>query len=363
MSNASTLKFRYELRRAEFQLNAKAELPLQGVTGIYGHSGAGKTSLLRCLAGLEDPAVGELSVAGVEWHGSNGCLPPQQREVGYVFQEPRLFRHLNVRENMEYGLRRRRSDNGPKFADVVELLGLESLLLRGTSELSGGEAQRVAIGRALLRAPRVVLMDEPLASLDAARKAEILPYLDRLHSEAAVPIVYVSHNIEEICRLCDHLLVLEQGQIVASGELQAVLVRLDLPELAGDEAGAMIVGEIAEYDAHYDLTRVSFSGGSLWLPGNIGTIADSLRLRIKASDISLSRERPTQSSILNLIDVSVEDIQDTRHPTQLLRIVAGQDRLIARITRRSREEMNLQPGDNVVAQIKAAAVRGPKIGE
>jgi molybdate transport system ATP-binding protein len=173
----------------------------------------------------------------------------------------------------------------------------------------------------------------------------------------------VSHSIEEICRLCDHLIILDAGQVVASGELQSVLVRLDIPALAGDEAGSVIAGHISEYDANYDLTLIYFSDGQLWLPGNLGTINEKLRLRIRANDISLSMDRPTRSSILNLLEVVIEDIQDTPGPTQLVRIVAGQERLIARITRRSREELKLQRGDTVIAQIKAAAVRGPNIGD
>lgn len=363
MSTADIMQLDCRLERAAFALNVVADLPLRGITGIYGASGAGKTSLLRCIAGLEEAFAGELLIAGERLHGADQQAPPHEREIGYVFQEPRLFRHLSVRGNIEYGMRRRRSSKGPTLDEVVALLGLGQLLERRTGELSGGEAQRVAIARALLRAPKVVLMDEPLASLDEARKLEILPFLDRLHTASAVPIIYVSHNIDEICRLCDHLLVLEKGQIVANDDLQSVLLRLDVPGLSGDAAGAVIHGEITEYDSDYELTLVGFSGGGLWLPGNIGTIGDRLRLRIKATDVSISRERPSQSSILNLIDVVVVDVQDAHGPTQLIRVSAGQDDLIARITRRSREELNLQPGDSVVAQVKAAAVRGPEIGD
>ena len=256
-----------------------------------------------------------------------------------------MFSHLNVSDNIEYGLRRRQSDNGPARDEVVEMLGLQNLLGRRTWELSGGEAQRVAIARALLRSPRFILMDEPLASLDETRKLEILPFLDRLHAESSVPIIYVSHNIVEICRLCDHLLVLDQGQVVADGDLQSVLLRLDVPGLSGDAAGAVIAGDIAEHDEEYELTRIAFSGGSIWLPGIIGTIGDRLRLRVKATDVSFSRDRPTHSSILNLIDVVVDEIQDFQGPTQLVKVSAGRDKLIARITRRSLGELGLQPGD------------------
>lgn len=364
MNSHSVMDFRYlVLKRGGFALDVVAEVPLQGVTGIYGSSGAGKTTLLRCIAGLEKPHVGRLSVAGKTWQVGNTSIPVHEREIGYVFQEPRLFAHMRVKENIEYGMRRRNSDQGPGLDVVVNLLGLGQLLQRWPNELSGGEAQRVAIARALLRAPKFVLMDEPLASLDAARKNEILPFLDRLHTESLTPIIYVSHSIEEICRLCDHLIILDAGQVVASGELQSVLVRLDVPALAGEEAGSVIAGEISEYDTKYDLSLVSFAGGQLYLPGKLGTIAEKLRLRIRANDISLSRDRPTRSSILNLLEVVIQDIQDTAAPTQLIQIAVGGERLLARITRRSREELNLQRGDTVIAQVKAAAVRGSNSGE
>lgn len=363
MNSHSTMQLRYVVKRSDFVLDVKTEIPLRGITGVYGVSGAGKTTLLRCIAGLEEPDEGSLSVDGTRWQGDDMVMPAHEREVGYVFQEPRLFAHLSVQQNMQYGLQRRKNPDGPTVAEVVQLLGLGDLLGRRPDELSGGEAQRVAIARALLRAPRVVLMDEPLASLDAARKSEILPFLERLHNEMSVPIIYVSHSIEEICRLCDHLIVMSDGEIIASGELQSVLVDLGVPALAGDEAGSVVEGRIAELDPHYGLSRVEFSGGEFWLPGTLGTLGDSLRLRIRASDVSLARERPKQSTILNLLEVVIEEIQDTAGPAQLVRLAAGQNRLLARITRRSRQELNLQPGDTVVAQVKAAAVRGPKIGE
>lgn len=363
MSKQQKVQLQYAVERKDFKLNVSAEIPLQGITGIYGPSGAGKTTLLRCIAGLQQATTGSLLVGDERWQGGGVSLPVHEREIGYVFQEPRLFAHLRVKENIEYGRLRSKSDRGPDLEVVVDLLGLAPLLRRWPNELSGGEAQRVAIARALLRAPKFVLMDEPLASLDVARKNEILPFLDRLHAELSTPIIYVSHSIEEICRLCDHLIILDQGQVLASGELQSVLVRLDIPTLAGDEAGSVISGKIAEYDEKYDLTLIYLSDGQLWLPGNLGTIGDPLRLRIRASDISLSRDRPTRSSILNLLEVVIEEIQDTRGPTQLVRLAAGQERLIARITRRSRVELNLQSGDTVIAQVKAAAVRGPKIGD
>jgi len=363
MSTAAGMHLEYALQRAAFSLDVTLDIPLHGITGIFGASGAGKTTLLRCIAGLEHAPGSELVVAGECWQDASSSRAVHERDIGYVFQEPRLFGHLSVRANIEYGVRRRPRDAGPDFAATVALLGLEALLERRPATLSGGEAQRVAIARALMRAPRFVLMDEPLASLDAARKDEILPYLERLHYESAIPIIYVSHNLEEICRLCDHLVVLDHGRVVASAELQTVLVRMDLPQLAGDEAGSVIRGRIEKLDDEFGLTLLTFAGGELWLPGRLGAVGSHLRLRIRANDISLCRERPVNTTVLNLLDCVIEDVQDTRASTQLVRIVAGQERLVARITRRSREELNLQPGDTLVAQVKAVAVRGPQFGE
>jgi len=220
MSADNVIAIRYALQRATFALDIDVELPLHGITGVYGPSGAGKTSLLRCVAGLEQPSAGRLVVAGDVWQDGKSSRAPHERAIGYVFQEPRLFDHLNVRGNIEYGWRRKRHDGKHAIDAVVELLGLQDLLDRKPAELSGGEAQRVAIARALLCAPRFVLMDEPLASLDQARKDEILPFLDRLHAESSVPIIYVSHNIDEICRLCDHLLVIDNGAVMANGDFR-----------------------------------------------------------------------------------------------------------------------------------------------
>jgi len=360
-----SITLRYALQRGDFGLDVDLKIPVHGITGVFGESGSGKTTLLRCMAGLERPAIGRLVIGSDVWQdqSKNVMRPVHKREIGYVFQEPRLFRHLNVRRNLDYGWRRRngRSD-ASGFDHIVTLLGLDRLLHRMPEALSGGEAQRVAIARALLCAPRVVLMDEPLAALDRARKDEILPFLDRLHAELSLPIIYVSHNIEEMCRLCDHLVVIENGQILANEDLQSALVRMDLPILSGDEAGSVIYATVKDYDADYELTRFGFSGGELLLPGQFGEVAADARLRIRASDISLCRDRPEHSTILNILPAVVEELQGGRSPSILLRLRIGTDRLIARITRRSRDELNLQPGDTVLAQIKAVAVRNTARG-
>jgi len=355
MNAAEKISARYELRRGSFLLDVDIEVPMRGITGIFGESGAGKTSLLRCIAGLEQAAAGRLVVAGEVWQDSESDRPIHERSIGYVFQEPRLFAHLDVRGNLEYGQRRTQGRNVDVDV-VVGLLGLENLLGRRPDTLSGGEAQRVAIARALLRAPRFVLMDEPLASLDRARRDEILPFLDRLHANLELPIIYVSHSIDEVARLCDQLLVMDRGKIVASGGLQQVLLQTDLPGLGGEEAGAVIQARVADYDDHYGLTRVAFDGGEMWISGRHDADTE-LRLRIRANDVSLCRERPSQTTILNVLPGTIESIEVDSDASELVHLVLGNERILARVTRRSSTELGLQIGDRVMVQIKSVAVK------
>ena len=353
------IEMRYVLSRAGFDLDVDLNIQMQGITGVFGESGAGKTSLLRCIAGLEQPSSGRLVVDGNVWQdtASRRSLPVHQREIGYVFQEPRLFSHLTVYRNLDYGRRRaQRRGVNVEFEQVVALLGLESMLQRMPDALSGGEAQRVSIARALLCEPRFVLMDEPLAALDKARRAEILPFLDRLHAELSVPIIYVSHNIGEISALCDQLLVMQRGRVIADGDLQSVLMRTDLPALAGEEAGSVVVAKVGSYDAEYDLTCVGFSGGELVVAGRHEP-GSELRVRVRANDVSLCRARPRSTTILNILPAVVDSIHPDADATVLVRLSLGSDRLTARITRRSSAELNLQVGDEVFAQIKSVAVR------
>ncbi len=358
----ATLDLEYELDREGFRFDVALRLPLVGVTGIFGRSGAGKTTLLRLIAGLEQPPSGSLQVAGETWHdsGTGTWLSPHERNVGYVFQEPRLFPHLPVRGNLLYGFARQQPDRRQlEFDHVVDLLGLGPLLDREPAALSGGEAQRVAIGRALLRSPSLVLMDEPLATLDVDHKDDILPFLDRLHAELEMPILYVSHNIDEISRLCDRLVVIDAGRIAAEGELQDVLVRLDVPLLRGREAGSVVAGTVADYDTDYELRHIRFPGGELRVPGRHGETGKQLRLRINASDVSLCRERPRNTTILNILHATIDAIEETSGATRLVRLSVGDDRLLARVTRRSCDELGLAPGESIEAQIKAVAVREP----
>jgi molybdate transport system ATP-binding protein len=346
---------RYELQRSDFSLDVDVEIPMRGITGVFGESGAGKTALLRCIAGLERGANGRLVIADEIWQDATNSRPVHDREIGYVFQEPRLFAHLDVRQNIEYGQRRgRREDVG--FDEAVELLGLRYLLDRRVDTLSGGEAQRVAIARALLRSPRVVLMDEPIASLDRGRRDEILPFLDRLHAALSIPVIYVSHSIEEVIRLCDYLLVMESGRIVASGDIQEVLLRADLPLLGGEEAGAIIRARAIDRDVGDGLTKIDFDGIEMWVPG-IYEAGSPLRLRIRANDVSLCREDSGASTVLNVLPATIETIRDDGESCALVQLAVGSGYILARVTRRSRNALNLEPGDRVLAQIKSVAVK------
>ena len=333
----------HALHRGNFTLDVDVRIPSKGITGLFGESGSGKTTLLRCIAGLEKSDDGE-------------SLPVHKRGIGYVFQEPQLFPHLDVRDNIRFGLKRSAS---PQLDEqqVVRMLGLENLLQRTSTELSGGEAQRVAIAAVLLRSPQLILMDEPLASLDRRRKDELLPYLDRLHDELAVPIIYVSHDIDEVSRLCDHLLLIEGGKIVASGELHEMLSRLDVPILYGRNAGTAIQAMPERYDADYDLTHFRFSGGELLVPGHYDVNTPNLRLRIAASDVSLCVTRPQQTTVLNILPAEVDDIQPTGPSTDLVRVAVGDEFLLAQVTRLSVARLDLKKGDQVFAQVKSMTVR------
>ena len=359
---ASAIQARFRVAHPGFTLEVDLQLPGRGVSALFGASGSGKTTCLRAIAGLERAPGGYLSVNGEVWQDdSRGVfLPTHQRPLGYVFQEASLFPHLSIRRNLEYGMRRvPTAARKVSLQHAVELLGIAPLLERMPDKLSGGEKQRVAIARALATSPRILLMDEPLAALDLKRKNEILPYLERLHDELDIPVLYVSHAPDEVARLADHLVVLEQGRVLASGPLNEILVRLDLPIRLGEDAGVVLEGEIAELDAEWHLARVAFAGGSLWVRDNNLPIGQHVRVRILARDVSIALDTHTDSSILNILSATVEQLADDTHPAlALVRLNAGGVPLVARITRRSAARLDLRPGLNVWAQIKAVALVG-----
>ncbi len=351
------IQARFHLQRPGFELDVDLSLPGQGVTALFGRSGSGKTTVLRAIAGLERIPEGYLSVGGQTWQQGSHFMPTYVRPLGYVFQEASLFPHLSVRGNVEFGLKRiapgsRRFDTNT----VAELLGIAHLLSRSPVGLSGGERQRVAIARALLASPRLLLMDEPLAALDFRLKQEILPYLERLHRELSLPVIYVSHAPDEVARLADHLVLLEQGHVVASGPLSEVLVRLDLPAAFADDAGIVLKATVAAHEAD-DLTRLHFTGGSLLVSRSSAPLGQALRCRIHARDVSLSLDGESRSSILNRLPATVVDWADTDTPGHVLvRLDMAGTPLLARVTRRSVQSLALHPGMAIMAQIKAVAL-------
>lgn len=358
----STIDVRLKLDYPAFSLDLDLHLPGRGVTALYGHSGSGKTSCLRCIAGLERAPEGLVRINDEVWQDSHKglFLPPHKRALGYVFQEASLFPHLSVRGNLEFGLRRiARHQRRVDMAHATELLGIGHLLERHPQHLSGGERQRVGIARALLTSPRLLLMDEPLAALDAKRKSEILPYLERLHDELDIPLLYVSHAQDEVARLADHIVLLNEGKALASGPIGETLARLDLPLALGDEAGVVIEGQVIHYDSHYQLLTLQLPGSQLNVRVAHAPLAvgKHLRFKVQARDVSLSLQAGEHSSILNRLPVSVSsEIAADNSAHVLVRLDAAGAPLLARITRFSRDQLAVHPGQALWAQIKAVAV-------
>ncbi|KAA0983341.1 molybdenum ABC transporter ATP-binding protein [Pseudomonas sp. ANT_J28] len=353
---------RLKLRYSGFALEVDLQLPGRGVTALYGHSGSGKTTCLRCIAGLEKAEQGFIQVNDEVWQDSDKKIfvPPHKRALGYVFQEASLFPHLSVLANLEFGIKRiphqqRRVD----MAHATELLGIGHLLDRHPQHLSGGERQRVGIARALLTSPKLLLMDEPLAALDSQRKNEILPYLQRLHDELDIPVLYVSHSQDEVARLADHLVLLSNGKALASGAIGETLARLDLPLALGDDAGVVIEGHVSAYDSNYQLLTLQLPDTTLNIrvAHSPMTPGQALRCKVQARDVSLSLQSVEQSSILNRLPVTVISEMGADNAAHvLIRLDAGGRPLLARITRYSRDQLGVHPGQQLWAQIKAVAV-------
>lgn len=352
------IKAKFRINWIDFTLDVDLVLPGRGVTALFGHSGSGKTTLLRCIAGLQRADEGYLSFKGEVWQDEKTCLPTHQRSLGYVFQEASLFPHLTARKNIEYGMKRTAAPlDASKLAHVIDLLGITQLLARKPEQLSGGERQRVGIARALAVNPRILLMDEPLAALDQKRKQEILPYLERLRDELDIPLLYVSHSSEEVARLADHLVALEDGRVVVSGALHETLTRLDLPLAHFDDAGVVITAVVAEHDDHYQLTRLDFDGGSLWVGKTQQAMGAPVRARILARDVSLATVQPQGSSISNILPAQIVEIRDEgADKVNVLLRLGNQQKLLARITRRSRDVLALNVGMTVFAQVKSVVL-------
>lgn len=363
----STVNVDIEIERGDFTLNAKFESD-GGLTALFGRSGTGKTSIVECLAGLLRPKSGRISIGGdVLFDAAQGInIAPEKRRVGYVFQDARLFPHLNVRNNLEYGMKLVPiDDRRHSLGDVTEMLGIEGLLDRHPSNLSGGETQRVAIGRALLASPRLLLMDEPLAALDMDRKAGIMPFIERLRDHVGIPIVYVSHAVEEVIRLADTMVVLANGKTLANGDVEDIMSRLDLrPHTGRFEAGAVIHVWVSGHDEDNMLSELGFGAGSIWVPKLEFPRGTPMRLRIRARDVSLATSEPQGSATLNNFKGNVVEIEDVAlgvspHVDVLVNIGAP---IIARITRRALAELDLKPGKDVYVSVKTSAIDRQSLG-
>lgn len=355
------IKAVFKRQMGEFLLDVDLDLPGLGVTAIFGPSGSGKTTVLRSAAGLERVAGGYLAVNGDVWQ--NEALgvfrPVHTRPLGYVFQDANLFAHLTVNGNLHYGLSRvPPSERKVSLEQAIGLLGLEKLLQRWPAKLSGGERQRVAIARALASSPQLLLLDEPLAALDMQRKAEVLPYLEQLHTALQIPVLYVSHALDEVAQLADHLVLLDAGKLIASGPVRELMTRMDLTLAKGDMAAAIVDAVVTQIEAHYHLSHAQFAGGHISLLNARLVVGQKVRLRVQARDVSLSLARQQGTSVLNILAATVTGMSSEGSGQVMVQLNAGGTTLLSRITQKSLDALQLQSGTKVFAQVKGIAVLG-----
>ena len=352
-----TVEARFSIPRRDFLLDVDLSFPARGVTAIFGPSGCGKTTLLRAFAGLERCEDGYFRLGDLLWQTPEHFVPPHQRSLGYVFQEDSLFPHLKVKGNLEYATRRVPKNERKMSLDrVIEWLGISPLLDRHAYQLSGGERQRVEIARALAASPRILLMDEPLSALDLARKQEIMPYLESLHDELDIPVLYVSHSPDEVGRLADHLILLDHGRVLASGVTSELYARLDLPLAHEEDAAAIIEAEVVAHDKAFDLTYLEYPGGRFTVAYKEIEVGHAVRLRVAARDVSLTLEHQTDTSILNIFPATIEELIPEGGAQVMLRLSLSGVPLLARVTRKSAALLNIEVGKKVFAQVKAVAL-------
>ena len=355
----SEIKAVFKRVTGDFTLDVSLLLPRRGVTAIFGPSGSGKTTILRCIAGLERAPGGFLSVNGEIWQDeAKGVFKPvHTRSLGYVSQSANLFAHLSVQGNLEYGLRRiPMAERKAPLGEIIELLGIKNLLARQPRSLSGGESQRVAIARAVATSPQLLLMDEPLAALDVQRKAEVLPYLESLHTQLDIPVLYVSHAPDEVARLADHLVLMDAGRVTASGPTRELMTRMDLPLAHGDAAAAIIDAVVTRIEPQFHMSHAEFAGGQISVLNPSLQVGQRIRVRVLARDVSLTLERQQGTSVLNIFAAMVSGISADSPGQVMVALNAGGSMLLARITQKSLERLLLQPGSPVFAQVKGVAV-------
>ena len=350
------IECKIKVQLESFMLDANFSIPDRGITVVFGPSGSGKTTLLRAIAGLEKSDKGFLKIGDSVWQKGENFLPTHKRQIGYVFQDAALFDHLDVKGNLNFVIKRAIGLKEDFIESIHNLLEIKTLLNRKTTQLSGGEKQRVAIARALLTNPKILLLDEPLSALDLKRKNEILPYLDSIHNDLEIPILYVTHSQDEMSRLADHLLLIEDGNIVGSGPVNDMLTRFDMPLSHGGDAVSIIEAEVLKRDSEFNLMHLDFLGGQFIVPDNSFPVQTKVRIRVVARDVSLTKSKQVDTSILNIFPSIVQEIVNEGEAQVMVRLQIKETILLACITRKSSYKLRLEKGSEVFVQVKSVAI-------
>ena len=350
------IECKIKVQLESFMLDANFSIPDRGITVVFGPSGSGKTTLLRAIAGLEKSDKGFLKIGDLVWQKGEDFLATHKRQIGYVFQDAALFDHLDVKGNLNFVIKRAIGLKEDFIESIHNLLEIKTLLNRKTIQLSGGERQRVAIARALLTNPKILLLDEPLSALDLKRKNEILPYLDSIHNDLEIPILYVTHSQDEMSRLADHLLLIEDGNIVGSGPVNDMLTRFDMPLSHGGDAVSIIEAEVLKRDSEFNLMHLDFLGGQFIVPDNGFPVQTKVRIRVVARDVSLTKSKQVDTSILNIFPAMVQEIVNEGEAQVMIRLQIKETILLACITRKSSCKLRLEKGSEVFVQVKSVAI-------
>ena len=350
------IECKIQIHLESFILDVNFSIPDRGITVVFGSSGSGKTTLLRAIAGLEKSDKGFLKIGDSVWQEGENFLATHKRQIGYVFQDASLFDHLDVKGNLNFVIKRAVGLKEDFIESIHNLLEIKSLLNRRTTQLSGGERQRVAIARALLTNPKILLLDEPLSALDMKRKNEILPYLDSIHNDLEIPILYVTHSQSEMSRLADHLLLIEDGHIIGSGPVNDMLTRFDMPLSHGAEAVSIIEAKVVGREAKFNLMHLEFLGGQFVVPDNGFPVQTRVRIRVVARDVSLTKSKQVDTSILNIFPATVQEIVPEGEAQVMVRLEIKETILLACITRMSSYKLRLDKGTKVFVQVKSVAI-------
>ena len=350
------IECKIKIHLESFILDANFSIPDRGITVVFGPSGSGKTTLLRAIAGLEKSDKGFLKIGDSVWQEGGNFLATHKRQIGYVFQDASLFDHLDVKGNLNFVIKRAVGLKEDFIESIHNLLEIKSLLNRRTTQLSGGERQRVAIARALLTNPKILLLDEPLSALDMKRKNEILPYLDSIHNDLEIPILYVTHSQSEMSRLADHLLLIEDGHIIGSGPVNDMLTRFDMPLSHGAEAVSIIEAKVVGCEAKFNLMHLEFLGGQFVVPDNGFPVQTRVRIRVVARDVSLTKSKQVDTSILNIFPATVQEIVPEGEAQVMVRLKIKETIMLACITRMSSYKLRLEKGTKVFVQVKSVAI-------